>query len=207
MKHIKTFEEALKISKDYISNKTLVPFYRVVFVNEDFDLRYDALFFLSDEILQILTEWKDNKKEGYSLGNFARGSEDWQKVRDFFNISDYMELNIDDIDLENKHYPLKFTLGEYDYDEKEVIYHDCFIDLPDEDYAQLLAYRISGLIGTNVTFNHLPLIDFDLFNKIREKLESSFDPVLTEVIGPYIVVMDEIEEDNRIIYCSECNED
>ena len=207
MKHIKTFEEALKISKDYIDNKAQVPFYRVTFINKDYDFTYDALFFLSDEIFQILTEWKANKKEGYSLDYFARDSEDWHKVCEFLGISDYTELIIDDIDFDNVHYPLWFTLGEYDSSENTIIYHNCFIELSYEDYAQLLAYRISGATGTNVTFNHLPLIDFNLFNRIREKLESSIDSMMVEVISPYFVVMNEIEEDNEIIYYELCNED
>lgn len=100
------------------------------------------------------------------------------------------------IELDPQHSYLFTMVVFYDGPDNPPVKAKININLSDEEYASLLAWRLDHIKDGNISFNLLRESLPVLFNKISTSLEWSYCDTLFRLSNvPYAVFMDEVEED------------
>lgn len=190
------FDKAVEMATRYIAGKERVPRYLVKSVV--YDDAEESYLSLDDESLELFKAWKHD----IEADNFDYTFEEWlNDVRheeyDPAILGGFEPRRIIDIDLENPKYFVRFTLDFLYCDEsgdRTLRSKVVGVNLPDEAYAKLLAWRLHD---SHFTFNRLFLVDKEIHENLVYYFESNYakGKYWYEFQRPYLVEMTEINED------------
>ena len=182
-------KQYLELAKNYLAKKERANYYETEGYDDDYCRSAYMLSELSDEEANKLKALKE--KYGKEFVKHLK-----EVIDDDDVISDLFYGEPVDIDLENIYHQYRFTAHELKGDGK-VWTRSLLIQLPDEDYAKLLAYY---LFDENMVINTLLYRDEALFKLISKKvLQNLLDEGCYMSSLPYTVTMDEAIEDSQKI--------
>lgn len=186
---------------DYLATKPRTTRYLVEYIRDVDDFDPGCLFDFSEEQLALAKELVARAEED--------GEHLWAYLEDEESIKKYSFLQMPGdegfgeyaptkIDLDNPVPVYKFRLALFDkgFEEKPRML-DCLTDLKDEEYAQLLEWR---LWFHHYDFHSLAYAKPELFRKLINAFDSRFCEDIAPYGGPaYLVEMTEVDEDVKNI--------